>query len=103
MWKCPQRFGDELLAREMRPALGAPPWLKESYCCTQFLVSADRIRSRPHAFWRRLLADLLDPVVPPVCKVSGHLLELTWGYLLGEPPNATCRTDGWGAAGPRAA
>ena len=96
---------DEMLAqlhgwsREMRPLLGAPPRLKESYCCTQFLVSADRIRARPHAFWRRLLADLLDPAVPAVCKVSGHVLELTWGYLLGEPSNATCRKDGWGARG----
>ena len=85
----------------MGPLLGPPPQLKESYCCTQFLVSADRIRSRPHSFWRKLLADLLDPKVPQVCKVSGHVLELTWGYLLGEPPNATCRKDGWGASGIR--
>ena len=100
-------WGDEMLGqlqgwtREMRPLLGEPPGVKESYCCTQFLVSADRIRSRPLSFWRRLLADLLDPAVPPVCKVSGHLLELTWGYLLGEPANATCRRDGWGADGQR--
>jgi hypothetical protein len=53
----------------MRPLLGEPPALRESYCCTQFLVSRDRIRTRPHAFWRRLLADLLDPSVPHVCKV----------------------------------
>ena len=95
-------WADEMLAqaqgwaREMEPTLGAPPALKESYCCTQFLISADRIRARPHGFWRRLLADLLDPRVPQVCKVSGHVLELTWGYLLGEPSNATCRRDGWG-------
>ena len=87
--------------REIGPLLGPPPQLKESYCCTQFLVSADRIRSRPHSFWRKLLADLLDQKVPQVCKVSGHVLELTWGYLLGEPPNATCRKDGWGASGIR--
>ena len=68
-------------------------------CCAQFVVSADRIRARPHAFWRRLLADLLDPAVPQVCKVSGHVLEMTWGWMLGEPPNATCRKDGWGAIG----
>ena len=84
-------------SREMEPTLGAPPSLRESYCCTQFLISADRIRARPHSFWRRLLADLLDPAVPQVCKVSGHVLELTWGYLLGEPNNATCRRDGWGS------
>ena len=85
---------DEMLAqaqgwaREMAPFVGAEPPLKESYCCTQFVVSADRIRARPHAFWRHLLADLLDPAVPQVCKVSGHVLELTWGLLLGEPANA---------------
>ena len=96
-------WADEMLAqaqgwrREMEPIIGPPPILKESYCCTQFLVSADRIRSRPHAFWRRLLADLLDPATPQVCKVSGHVLELTWGYLLGEPANATCRKDGYGS------
>ena len=84
--------------REMRPFVGAAPKLAESYCCTQFVVSADRIRARPHAFWRHLLADLLDPKVPQTCKVSGHVLELTWGFLLGEPINATCRKDGWGGA-----
>ena len=100
---------DEMLAqaqgwaREMAPFVGAEPPLKESYCCTQFVVSADRIRARPHAFWRHLLADLLDPAVPQVCKVSGHVLELTWGLLLGEPANATCRRDGWGATGDRVA
>ena len=100
-------WADEMLAqrqgwmREMEPGVGAAPSLKESYCCTQFLVSADRIRKRPHEFWRRLLADLLDPAVPQVCKVSGHVLELTWGYLLGEPANATCRRDGYGAAHPQ--
>lgn len=36
---------------------------------------------------------------PDVCKVSGHLLEFTWGYLLGEPSNFTCRKDGWGVGG----
>jgi len=86
-------------AREMVGALGQPPRLKEAYCCTQFIVSADRIRRRPLRFWRQLLADLLDGEVPPVCKVSGHVLELTWGYMLGEPPDAMCRTDGWGHAG----
>ncbi|KOO24810.1 hypothetical protein Ctob_006557 [Chrysochromulina tobinii] len=86
-------------AREMVGALGQPPRLKEAYCCTQFIVSADRIRRRPLSFWRQLLADLLDGEVPPVCKVSGHVLELTWGYMLGEPPDAMCRTDGWGHAG----
>lgn len=83
--------------REIRPMLGRPPRLRESYCCTQFIVSADRIRRRPLAFWRQLLADLLDATVPKVCKLSGHVLELTWGYLLGEPANATCRRDGNGA------
>ena len=90
--------------RELAPTLGQPPALKEAYCCTQFIVSADRIRRRPLSFWRQLLADLLDQAVPPVCKISGHVLELTWGYLLGEPANAECRKDGWGAAGrPRGA
>ena len=83
--------------REMAAHVGQPPRLTESYCCTQFIVSADRIRARPLKFWRTLLADLLDSTVPPVCKVSGHLLELTWGYMLGEPSTATCRKDGWGA------
>jgi len=48
-------------ARVLAPTLGAPPRGCGGYCCTQFLVSADRIRARPHAFWRGLLADLLDP------------------------------------------
>ncbi len=78
-------------AAPSRPA--APPPLP------QFIVSRERIRARPHAFWRSLLADLLDARVPAVCKLSGHVLELMWGYLLGEPPNATCAKDGWGAAG----
>ena len=88
--------------REMQPSIGAPPSIREAYCCTQFLVSADRIRKRPLAFWRRLLADLLDLSVPQVCKVSGHVLEMTWGYLLGEPADATCKKSGWGEAGARA-
>ena len=87
--------------RQMQGALGQPPPLQESYCCTQFVVSADRIRSRPLSFWRQLLADLLDGDVPAVCKVSGHVLELTWGFLLGEPPSARCRRDGWGHTGSR--
>ena len=62
-----------------------PPTFKQAYCCTQFAVSAARIRLRSHLFWRSLLADLLDPEVPEVCKISGHMLELFWGYLLGEP------------------
>jgi hypothetical protein len=37
--------------------------LKQAYCCTQFAVSAARIRLRSHLFWRSLLADLLDPEV----------------------------------------
>ena len=23
--------------------------------------------------------------MPEVCKISGHMLELLWGYMLGEP------------------
>ena len=101
-WPSVPSWADEMAAqrygwvRTMSKALGEPPKLREAYCCTQFIVSADRIRRRPLSFWRRLLADLLDTGTPPVCKVSGHVLELTWGYMLGEPANATCRTDGWG-------
>ena len=39
--------------RQMAPEIGAAPPLREAYCCTQFAVSADRIRRRSHAFWRR--------------------------------------------------
>jgi len=85
--------------RMMSAEMGEPPNPCGAYCCTQFIVSADRIRRRSHAFWRGLLADLLDQQVPNVCKVSGHMLELTWGYLLGEPGNFTCRKDGWGYCG----
>jgi len=87
--------------RVMFPTLGPPPRGCGGYCCTQFLVSRDRIRARPHAFWRKLLADLLDEGTPDVCKLSGHTLELTWGYILGEPSNFTCRKDGWGVSGER--
>ena len=73
---------------------------KQAYCCTQFAVSAARIRLRSHLFWRSLLADLLDPEVPEVCKISGHMLELFWGYLLGEPADFKCRDDLWGHRGP---
>ena len=38
--------------------------------------------------------------VPEVCKISGHMLELFWGYLLGEPADFECRTDLWGHRGP---
>ena len=36
--------------------------------------------------------------IPRPCVPSSHLLELLWGALLGEPPNAPCRKGGWGAA-----
>lgn len=88
-------------ARQMRWELGPPPaTFKEAYCCTQFAVSAARIRRRSHLFWRSLLADLLDPEMPAVCKLSGHMLELFWGYLLGEPADFQCRRDLWGHRGP---
>ena len=35
-----------------------------------------------------------------VCKLSGHMLELFWGYLLGEPADFQCRRDLWGHRGP---
>ena len=55
---------------------------------------------KPVLFTPPASSSLILGQVPAVCKVSGHLLELVWGYLLGEPTNATCRRDGWGAAGP---
>jgi hypothetical protein len=57
----------------------------------------------PTAWLTQRLApyDLTVQAVPQVCKVSGHVLELTWGYLLGEPPGATCKPTGWGEAGKR--
>lgn len=93
-------------ARNLRPILGKPPEppiIKEAYCCTQFMVSRDRIRARPHSFWRTMLADLLDDRVPETCKISGHSLEVIWGYLLGEPADFKCRSDGWGAEGRKGA
>ena len=88
--------------RMLEQALGPPPErLCHAYCCTQFLVSRDRIRRHSHQFYRELLADLLDEQVPIACKISGHFLEYTWGFLLGEPANFTCRGDGWGYKGPR--
>ena len=38
--------------------------------------------------------------MPEVCKISGHMLELFWGYLLGEPADFQCREDLWGHRGP---
>ena len=35
-----------------------------------------------------------------MCKISGHMLELLWGYLLGEPADFECRDDLWGHRGP---
>eukprot|EP00965_Chrysotila_dentata_P194023 6176107-Pleurochrysis_carterae.AAC.4 len=42
-------------------------------------------------------SELLDDDLPRSCKVSEHILEMTWAWLLGEPLNASCRPDGWGA------
>ena len=35
-----------------------------------------------------------------MCKLSGHMFELLWGYLLGEPADFKCRGDNWGHRGP---
>jgi len=99
-WQREVRAQTHSWRRMMAADLGPPPAACGGYCCTQFLVSADRIRARPHSFWRRLLADLLDEATPAVCKPSGHLLELVWGYLLGEPANFTCSRSGGGSQFP---
>ncbi|KAL1526339.1 hypothetical protein AB1Y20_015053 [Prymnesium parvum] len=106
MWRAETAAQVHGWARSLRPILGNPPdppIIREAYCCTQFIVSRDRIRARPHSFWRALLADLLDERVPEVCKISGHTLEMMWAYLLGEPADFKCREDGWGAEGEKGA
>ena len=93
-WLAAQRPGYERL---LQPTIGTPPSLA-AYCCSQFVVSAARIRGRPLAFWRTLLAALLDVKrTPRLCVPSSHLLEIVWGVLLGEPAEAPCHEAGWGA------
>ena len=94
----------EAWARQARPFVGAPPLaLRETQCCAQFLVSRDRIQARPRVFWESLLEDLLDASVPQSCKLSEHVLELSWAWLLGEPIDTNCTEDGWGAGRPATA
>eukprot|EP00966_Prymnesium_polylepis_P266715 6161742-Prymnesium_polylepis.1 len=49
--------------------------------------------------WEALLRDLLDESVPRTCKVSEHVLELSWAWLLGAQPQveADCAAR-WGIA-----
>jgi len=51
-WQREVRAQTHSWRRMMAADLGPPPAACGGYCCTQFLVSADRIRARPHSFWR---------------------------------------------------
>ena len=81
-------------ARQLLHEVGPPPaTFGEAYCCTQFAVSAARIRRRSHAFWRALLADLLDGEVPAVCKLSRGRVRM----------GAPRQRHSWARAAPRGA
>ena len=80
--------------------VGPPPRLRFSYCCVQLIVSRDLIRRRPRAMWESLLQELLDERSPRTCKISEHMLELSWAWLLGAQPQveADC-AERWGEGG----
>jgi hypothetical protein len=56
-----------------------PPTEYSTYCCAQFLVHRDRIRSRPLEFY--LHADQWLQQTNYSSPVSGRLFEYVWGFI----------------------
>ncbi|MEO1511198.1 MAG: DUF3431 domain-containing protein [Planctomycetota bacterium] len=76
--------------------LGPLPPLLFDACCAQFLVSRDRIRRRPLAFYQAALAVALDPAVAEHDREAnrqlGLVFEWLWHYVFGEPAVAADTT-----------
>ena len=72
--------------------LGPLPPLLFDRCCAQFLVTRDRVRARPRAFYEAALAHAYYDVEPlpegdkEANRQIGLLFEWLWHHIFGEPP-----------------
>lgn len=73
----------------LEPHLGPlpPGALLLDRCCAQFVVTRDRVRAVPLAFYQEALARAYAAAEAPsdASRKFGLLLEWLWHYVLGEP------------------
>ena len=77
----------------------APTTLLGTYCCSQFIVSRDRILAHPKSFYEHMLK-MVDGTYPDHC-VNGkpkrssqcYVFEFLWHVVFGEPRDLPLRPD----------
>ena len=63
--------------------LGPAPEELYAPCCAEFMVSRERIRRHPRAFYEHLRTWILDTELD--MYRSGRVFEYVWHYMFGEP------------------